>query len=215
MTTVQIVGIAVAAAVVVLLIVALMVTRRRGGAAEAPQDGVSFLDSSPQDTFDGLGRADEPVEDVTLEPRTIQALREEAAVDPAPVTARASEPVPASEDTTGELAPAVLSLPSRPAREESPASAAQAPRESTGRKVPLADIIVTTSRKVVDLDDPEVRRMLKDLVKFEIDQATRYREQGQHIDAVLQLTEAEKISRALGMSESASAIRLMMRDLQE
>ena len=58
---------------------------------------------------------------------------------------------------------------------------------------------------MVDLQDPEVRRMLTDLVKFEIDQATQFRRQGQTIDAVLQLTEAEKISRALGMDESAAA----------
>jgi len=80
--------------------------------------------------------------------------------------------------------------------------------------VPLSDIIVTTSHKVVDLQDPEVRRMLTDLVKYEIDQATHYRQQGQTIDAVLQLTEAEKISRALEMRESAAAIRKMLADLQ-
>ena len=80
--------------------------------------------------------------------------------------------------------------------------------------MPLSDIIVTTSSKMVDLQDPEVRRMLTDLVKYEIDQATHYRQQGQTIDAVLQLTEAEKISRALDMRESAAAIREMMEDLQ-
>jgi hypothetical protein len=80
--------------------------------------------------------------------------------------------------------------------------------------VPLSDIIVTTSNKMVDLQDPEVRRMLTDLVKYEIDQATHYRQQGQTIDAVLQLTEAEKISRALDLRGSAAAIRKMMEDLQ-
>jgi hypothetical protein len=215
MTTVQIVGIAVAAAVVVLLVVALVVTRRRGGAAETPADGVSFLDSSPQDTFDGLGRADAPIEEVTLEPRAVRTLRDEPAIDPAAAVLRPAAAVPASEDTTGEFEPAGIPLSIEPVREETPGSDAPTSLERTGHRVPLADIIVTTSRKVVDLDDPEVRRMLKDLVKFEIDQATRYREQGQHIDAVLQLTEAEKISRALGMTESARAIRLMMRDLQE
>ena len=74
----------------------------------------------------------------------------------------------------------------------------------------LSDIIVTTSSKMVDLQDPEVRRMLTDLVKFEIDQARQFRAEGQTIDAILQLTEAEKISRALGMQESAQAIRDMM-----
>ena len=80
--------------------------------------------------------------------------------------------------------------------------------------MPLSDIIVTTSHKLVDLQDPEVRHMLTDLVKYEIDQATHCRQQGQTIDAVLQLTEAEKISRALDMRESAAAIRKMLEDLQ-
>ena len=80
--------------------------------------------------------------------------------------------------------------------------------------VPLSAIIVTTSRKMVDVQDPEVRRMLTDLVKFEIDQATQFRRDGQTIDAVLQLTEAEKISRALGMEEAARHIHQMMQEIQ-
>ena len=83
-----------------------------------------------------------------------------------------------------------------------------------GNLVPLSSIIVTTSNKIVDLDDPEIRRMLTDLVTFEIDQAEQFREQGQTIDAVLQLTEAEKICRALGKEDTAGEIRDMMRELQ-
>ena len=63
---------------------------------------------------------------------------------------------------------------------------------------------------MVDLQDPDVRRMLTELVTFEIDQAADFRRRGQTIDAVLQLTEAEKVSRALGMTESAKRIRAMM-----
>ena len=80
--------------------------------------------------------------------------------------------------------------------------------------MPLSDIIVTTSDKLVDLDDPEVRRMLADLVTFEIDQAAQYRQQGQTVDAVLQLTEAEKICKALGMHDTAQRISRMMDDLK-
>jgi predicted membrane chloride channel (bestrophin family) len=90
-----------------------------------------------------------------------------------------------------------------------------APERGSGRRlVPLSDIIVTTSSKTVDLDDPEVRRMLTELVTFEIDQAADFRRQGQTIDAVLQLTEAEKVSRALGMTESAKRIRAMMEEIR-
>ena len=68
---------------------------------------------------------------------------------------------------------------------------------------------------MVDLQDPDVRRMLTELVTFEIDQAADFRRRGQTIDAVLQLTEAEKVSRALGMTESAQRIRAMMREIHQ
>ncbi len=55
--------------------------------------------------------------------------------------------------------------------------------------------------------------MLTELVTFEIDQAAEFRRAGQTIDAVLQLTEAEKVSRALGMTESAQRIRAMMAEI--
>ena len=55
---------------------------------------------------------------------------------------------------------------------------------------------------------------LPSLVTFEIDQAAEFRKQGQTIDAVLQLTEAEKVSRALGMNESAQRIRAMMNEIR-
>jgi hypothetical protein len=252
MTTVQIVGIAVAAAVVLLLIIALLVTRRRGSTTDEPraaQAPASFLDDAPQDTLSGLGKAEQPVEDVTVDPG-VQRAAQAAAENPVPAEVRPSydrppdalgldwgplHDAPADEQLSheppaGEVAPATAQPaspvtesgasaaapePARPA-EGGPAAAPEAAPESGsgGGRVPLSDIIVTTSNKMVDLQDPEVRRMLTDLVKYEVDQATHYREQGQPIDAVLQLTEAEKISRALDMRESAAAIRVMMEDLQ-
>ena len=204
MTTVQIVGIAVAAAVVLLLVIALLVTRRRGSTRAEPASvtpRASFLDDAPQDTLSALGKADQPVEDITVDPGVRRQME------------------PADDETTGELpaarTPAVAAEPARPAVSVPTATEEVAPEPGPGsRRMPLSDIIVTTSNKMVDLQDPEVRRMLTDLVKDEIDQATHYRQQGQTIDAVLQLTEAEKISRALDMRESAAAIRKMMDDLQ-
>ncbi|HSL95107.1 MAG TPA: hypothetical protein VLA35_04215 [Thermoleophilia bacterium] len=102
--------------------------------------------------------------------------------------------------------------------------ATEAPRATPGdrssepparRMVPLSDIIVTTSRKMVDLDDPEVRRMLTELVRYEIDQASEFSAAGQTVDAILQLTEAEKVSRTLGMDETAARIKTMMRELRD
>jgi hypothetical protein len=255
MTNVQIVGIVVAAAIVLLLVIALLVTRRGGSAREDPAARGSFLDDAPQDTLAGLGRAEQPMEDPTLDPREHRQVRptDDDAV-PAEIGAptgnvlgldwgpsgeaeaqAGSAAAPADDETTGELpgvqtpatatatrsqimesgASADAPAPARPAEGGPAATEEAAPESGTGsRRVPLSDIIVTTSNKLVDLQDPEVRRMLTDLVRYEIDQATAYRQQGQAIDAVLQLTEAEKISRALDMRESADAIRAMMKDLQ-
>ena len=251
MTTVQIVGIAVAAVIVLLLVIALLMTRRRGGADEGPpaKPSGSFLDDAPQDTLSGLGKAEHPVDEITLDPGTD---RQGQPTDESAVPAAAEEPgrnglgldwgpaggapaAAADDETTGELpvadalaavtttqlplterdAPADEPVPARPAEGGSAASKEAASESGAGgRRVPLSDIIVTTSNKTVDLQDPEVRRMLTDLVRDEIDQATHYRQQGQTIDAVLQLTEAEKISRALDMRGSATAIHRMIEDLR-
>ena len=232
MTTVQIVGIAVAAALVLLLIIALLVTRRRGSASEEPapeMSRASFLDDAPQDTLSALGKAEQPVEGITIDPGVQRQGR------PADENAVPAPAAPADDETTGELPAAGMTaaattpqslftesdasadepVPARPAEGGSAASEEAAPESGAdGRRVPLSDIIVTTSSKMVDLQDPEVRRMLTDLVKYELDQATHYRRQGQTIDAVLQITEAEKISRALDMKGSAAAIRKMMDDLR-
>jgi len=80
--------------------------------------------------------------------------------------------------------------------------------------LPLSDVMCTTSGKLVDLADPDVRQMLTDLVTFEIDQAAEYRRQGQASDAIVQLAEAEKISSALGMHDSAAQIHAMMEQIR-
>ncbi len=218
MTTIQIVGIAVASAIAVLLVLALLVTRRRDGEraddAASPGEHDSFLDAPVTDTLSDLGVAEEaPHETVTpagMGPlrtaATSAAPRSDPALDGGPGGA------PHDAQTTGEIEVAApddledtadLRLPTEPLAKPA----------ATSRHVPLRDIIVTTSEKVVDLDDPEVRRMLADLVSFEIDQAMQYRQQGQTVDAVLQLTEAEKICRALDMQETAGRIGQMMADL--
>ncbi len=82
------------------------------------------------------------------------------------------------------------------------------------RMVPLSDVLVTTSTKLVNLDDPRVRRMLTDLINLEVDQSVQFRQAGQSVDAIMQLTEAERISRALGLHESTHRIHEMIEDLQ-
>ncbi len=268
MSTMQIVGIAVASLVVLLIVIALLVSRRRGATADEAElrPAGAFLDDAPQDTLASLGRADQPVEDVTIDPGVHRATNAVPAAGggtaaggigldwgpelnpgpssrhhPAPAKhpSPAPAPVPETDETeiTGDLgamsggshqAPASVpdsytesgtraaaTQPARPAEGGSAVdNVAASESGSGGRMMPLSDIIVTTSSKLVDLDDEEVRRMLTDLVTFEIDQAAEFRRQGQTIDAVLQLTEAEKVSRALGMAETAEHIRRMMEDVQ-
>ena len=281
MTTVQIVGIAIAAVVVLILVVVLVLTRHRGEAQDAPATAAphrgSFLDDAPQDSFAGLGKAEQPVEDVTVDPaverearraeeasRTVAAQARPAPSDvpehPAPANvppqhargglgldwgpsgsdlghiapaAGAADSHPGEPGAAGEMpaAPPPVKAPAqttpspesgghaspesaRPAEGGSVAPEAAPESDAGGRMVPLSSIIVTTSRKMVDVQDPEVRRMLTDLVKFEIDQATQFRRDGQTIDAVLQLTEAEKISRALGMEDAARHIHQMLQEIQ-
>ncbi len=267
MSTVQIVAIVVASLAVLLLVIALVVTRRR---SEDTDEDIrapgSFLDEAPQDSFAGLGRAEVPVEDVTLDPaleREAAARRAAAAeqarherrpppaglgldwgpdlsvrgvgVSPEPGPAAAGEDeaevtgelrqddhptlaIPAGGVSAGEAATGEAGLDQAGTESGRTADAeAAGPSEEPdagGRMVPLSDVIVTTSSKMVDLDDPEVRRMLTELVTFEIDQAAEYRRQGQTIDAILQLTEAEKVSRALGMTESALRIHEMMDEIR-
>lgn len=258
MTAVQIILISVACAAAVLLLIALLITRRQHvdeqPAPAEPSEEPSFLDQAPQDTFSVLGKAEQPVEDITLDPALERATAAESAraerrpppgglgLDWRPdLSVRELEPEPSATpdetEITGELrspeaaalptqdappAPegmsgdqAVAPEPARPA-EGGPAAGAGAAMKSgpESRLVPLSDIIVTTSDKMIDLQDPDVRRMLTDLVTFEIDQADAFSRQGQFIDAVLQLTEAEKVSRALGMTEAAQHIRTMMEEIR-
>jgi hypothetical protein len=279
MTTVQIIGVSVAGAAVLLLIVALIVARRRDKDDDQGEGHPepSFLDQAPQDTFSVLGKPEQDVEDITIDPAYERALAAEQAAAAAATAQQARQPQPGGlgldwgpdlrvrglepeplaapswgddPETTGDLGageaeitgelrpgadsaagpqggagagegPPAVDAPAEPPAETPPApeetegrAAAASPGSTEGRLIPLSDIIVTTSGKMVDLQDPDVRRMLTELVTFEIDQAADFRRRGQTIDAVLQLTEAEKVSRALGMTESAKRIRAMMEEIR-
>ena len=229
MTTIQIVGIAVAAAIIAVLIAALIITRDKDKAedeaamtAVVPPPGESFLDQRPSDSFDRLGKpeiapAPEP-EDETTTTGQMEALDERASADD--LTPAVIEAPTMAETPVVEAAPVVADEPvAAAAADEAPAGAAPAadaaPAKTADSKlVRLSEIIVTTSNKMVDLADPEVRRMLRDLVKYEIDQAAQFKEQGQSIDAALQLTEAVKICEALDMTSQARLIRAMMKELR-
>lgn len=245
MTTIQIIGIAVASLALLLLVIALAVTRRRGAKTDDEQHAgeqhanqqdageqhegeqpseISFLDGAPQDTLAGLGKAERPVRDAPTEPEQKDAAS--APPPPEPNAERPRQPAGEGLDWSPDLTVQAVGTSSeqQASRADDDASitdeikledtSAPADETSGPRLVPLSDIIVTTSGKLVNLDDPEVRRMLTELMTFEIDQAAELRRQGQTIDAILQLTEAEKISRALDMTESAEQIRAMMNEIR-
>ena len=245
MTTIQIIGIAVAATIVAVLIAALVITKDKSNAADedakaapAPLPGESFLDGPPRDEFSRLGRQATPA-----------AVPPPDKVEPIPPDAPLGLFGESPDQTADSASPGELALhwgegesgdidgpgeaASGEAAEETVVETAAEPAEITAeiaaeppqsepavepgaeaKLVKLSDIIVTTSNKMVDLADPEVRRMLRDLIKFEIDQAAQFKAQGQTIDAILQLTEAEKICLALDMNSQAKLIRAMIVDLQ-
>ena len=215
MSSAQIVGIVVAVVVVLLLVLAVLVARgRRHGEEPAPAQGpqptqepqqeqsVSFLDAPPTDTLAGLGRAER-------EPKVVAPPTDDPFDDLAPALAWEEPAAPAGEQAaTADHEPDESEITA-----EIVLAAAEEP-QAEPRMLSLSDVIVTTSTKMVDVNDAEVRRMLTDLVVYEIDQATEYRQRGQTVDAVLQLTEAERICSALGLTETAERIEQMMDELK-
>ena len=120
MTTVQIIGVSVAAAAVLLLIIALIVTRRRGDDDEQDETrpGPSFLDEAPQDTFSALGRAEQPIEDITLRPLRWSARPPPSAPRAAAVRRTRGSRSPAVSGSTGARTSACASW--RPSRAQRP-----------------------------------------------------------------------------------------------
>ncbi len=57
-------------------------------------------------------------------------------------------------------------------------------------------------------------RLLVQLVADEIELAKVCRAQGEVLDAILQLTEAEKTSAALGLDDSLAEVRALLAELQ-
>jgi hypothetical protein len=242
MSSMLIVGGVVIAVVVALAVVAVVLSRRRREPPVEDEPLRPFLSSAPTDTFSVLGAPERPMESNDDDLRLDWGQQEDVgddllAPEAAPGEERGRGILETAEDRADTAADRVdmaadlaqtargrpddglLDPPKTPA-----AASPDARRQGAGgpsgtapasRMVPLSEVIVTTSRKLVDLEDGEVRRMLTDLVRYEIDQATEFSEAGQSVDAVLQLTEAEKVSRALGMDETAERIRKMMRELQD
>jgi len=227
-------GIAVTAIVVVVLLSVVLLRNRRederlmgsapsasAGApgAPAPPGGRSFLDQPLTHGFEGLGK---PVmATAATTPGVATPLAEPESIDPfaphddlfpqapAPATDTYAAPEPAT--AAAPPAPAVLVAPPVDAR---PPTSPAAPSPAPTAGAPLSEIIVTSSREEVDLNDPEVRAMLAGLMEDEIQLARVQSEAGDTLDAILQLTEAEKIAAALAADDKIADIRTLLARLQ-
>lgn len=207
MTTLQIALVAAAGAALLALVVIRLATRRKAGGGENDDDtsprGGSFLDDAPQDTLEGLGKVD-PAAPVSPAGKPGLAVVKGQARD---VRSPAHQIVGFDDD---EAAPGWAA-----AGESDSGYGGASTAEPVGATlVPLSSIMVTTSTKMVDLEDPEVRRMLADLVDLEIEQAVELRREGLTVDAAMQLTEAEKIAEALRLEEPTRRIREMIAELR-
>ena len=107
MSTVQVVGIAIAVVILIVLVISLIVTRRKGTAAEpkrepeAPvpaEDVGSFLDEAPRDELHMLGKQDAP-SPASAPPATWQSPAE-VMVAEAPTQV---EPTATAEESTAEI----------------------------------------------------------------------------------------------------------------
>ena len=239
----QLIGIAVASAVVVILLVILVLRRSAEGkeakraVADAPPGpppspsapapapmaaapvaapaaaptGGSFLDEPLKTGFEGLGRplTGQPALGTVVLPKDMRPPEPE----PAPSAAAADFAAPATPPEPGLEPTAASPEPVEPTS-PGPEPRAAAPETAGGEQAPLSDIIVTTNQQEIDLTDPDVRAMLEELVGDEIALAEVYQQQGQTLDAILQLTEAEKACTALGDTERAEKIKAMMKELQ-
>ncbi len=157
----------------------------------------------------GLGEAQPREPEPTAEAPSLEeeapGMEEAASAveEPSPAL---EQPSPAEEEPSPAKAESIVA-------EEPPTPAEEA--ASAAASVALSDIIVTTNQQQIDLDDPEVRRLIKDLIEDEIELAQQYKVQGQTVDAVLQLTEAEKACNALGLTSKARLIRAMIKELKD
>jgi hypothetical protein len=210
--SVQWLAIAVAAVVVIILLAVILLRNRREDArlmATAPptpaavgSPGGSFLDQPLSRGFEGLGK---PVAAAMATKPWVAA----PLARPEPIDPFASHddlfPTP-PEAAPAETRPAPVA--SAPATTEPPAPAGSAPG------APLSDIIVTSDRDAIDLGDPEVRAMLAELLEDEIALARVQRDAGETLDAILQLTEAERSATALAAEDKVADIRALLGELQ-
>ena len=173
----------------------------------------SFLDEPLAHGFEGLGKVAAPATPVSSGPFPVDPFGSHEDIFPVE---------PAAAETASPAAAASVSATATTAPEPSAAVAAVAVAATAAPAVPaaadepalLSDIIVTSGSDEVDLADPDVRELLTQLVDDEIALARTCQAQGQALDAILQLTEAEKASAALGLDDRLATVKALLADLQ-
>ena len=90
----------------------------------------------------------------------------------------------------------------------------EAPAPASETPTLLSEIIVTTGDGEVDLADPAVHGLLVQLVDDEIELAKACRDQEQTLDAILQLTEAERVCEALSLDDQLAEVKTLLAELQ-
>jgi len=88
------------------------------------------------------------------------------------------------------------------------------PESAAPATAQLSDVMATTEHEEVDLRDHEVREMLAELMREEIELARLQQAAGQRSEAVLQLAEAEKIAASLGLEDAWAEIQGLLAGLQ-
>ena len=203
----------------------------------------SFLDEPLAHDFEGLGRPAAPAGPVSSGPFPVDPFGSHEDIFPAepaatkeppatkPVAAEESapaataQPVPAATvAAAATMTPPEAAAPVAAATAQAEPAAAPEPSAAPEAVAPIAaaaddpallsDIIVTSGSEEVDLADPDVRDLLTQLVDDEIALARECQAQGQALDAILQLTEAEKASAALGLDDRLATVKALLADLQ-
>ena len=192
-----------------------------------PEQTGSFLDEPLSRDFEALGSPASPEPGsaapgvfVDHGPFPVDPFGSHDDIFP-PDHARAAQEPPsaAAEGTAAAPEPAAAPAPAAEAEPVVPPDqSAPTPdtRETPEAPAPvlLSDILVTTGEAEVDLTDPGVRHLLEQLVGDEVELARQCRAHEQTLDAILQLTEAEKVCEALGLDERLAEVRALLAELQ-
>ena len=188
----------------------------------------SFLDEPLVNGFEGLGKVAAPArpEPVSSGPFPVDPFGSHEDIFPAeePAGEPDTEPADTVAEPANAVAEPVQAAEPRPAEPAAPSaepkSAATAAEVAPVAPVPaddpalLSDILVTSGSEEVDLADPAVRELLTQLVDDEIELAKVCHAQGETLDAILQLTEAEKASTVLGLDDRLASVKALLAELR-